>query len=423
MSPIAPGDRPHIAPTPDTAVYVARQPILDRQGRTFGYELLYRAAATATSCTAAGDAEAARVFSDAVLAHGLERLTQGHAAFINLTAPLLCSDAATLLPASATVLELREDIVVNQPVLDACQRLHELGYRLALDDFDERSDAVQLLPYATFVKIDVLATSKERQAAIIKQLAPRRIQLVAEKVETADGAAEAMALGYHHFQGYYFCRPATVTTRSLPASRLACLKLLAMLNRPDLSVSTLEDIVKRDPSMCYRVLRSANSAALGARSEIRSVRQALVMIGLARIQKWASVWVLAGVNAASASETVAVAVIRARCCELIGQALSREAGADFFLLGLCSLLDALLGQPLPLALEGLPLSSGVRDALLGGSNLARRVLDAVIAYERGSWDEVTESARGLGLPPTIFSAAYTDALGWADELSRTAKAA
>jgi EAL and modified HD-GYP domain-containing signal transduction protein len=399
--------------------YVARQPILNAGGKVFGYELLYRAAAADASCQEAHDVAAARVLNDAVLTLGLETLTGGRRAFINLTRHLLLSDFATLLPPSAVVLEVLENVVVDAEVLDACQRLRGLGYSLALDDFTCGTGAEALLPHARYVKVDVLSTSPaERQR--IRTLVPQGVMMVAEKVESAAMFSELRA-DYQLFQGYYFCRPTTFAAGALTARHMAYSRLLAALSGPDVTVAAVEELIKHEASLAFRVLRCINSAAYGIRREIRSIRQALVLLGLDQVRKWALVWGLAGLNMGSTPELVTVAILRARSCELVGQSLmTKDDAAEFFLLGLCSLLDAMLGRPMAEVVEDLPLSDHVRSALLGDQNLARFVLDAIVAYERGEWDRATELAHRAGTGPERLRSAYGDALRWARELSHTA---
>ena len=405
------------------AVCVARQPILDHVGRVYGYELLYRARADAIACTTTGDLAGARVLSDAVLTLGLDALTRGRPAFVNFTRGLLLGDAGTLLPPTSMVIEVREDVAIDADVVDACRHLHALGFALALDDFVPGSDAEALMPFVKFVKVDVLQTPADDRATLAARLLPLGVRLIAEKVETAEIAAEARAVGYRLFQGYYFCRPTTFAATPMPARRLAYLGLLGALNHEDLSVDALEDLVKHDVSLSYRVLRSINSWHYGLRHEVTSIRHALVLLGLDQIRKWASVWALAGLNSSGTQETVIVALLRARCCELLGHHLvGSEEGASFFLLGLCSLLDVILGRPLTDALADMPLPVAINDALLGTPNQARDVLDAVVAYEQGQWGEAAVAMDRLQLSVAILPDIYADALRWARELSKTVKA-
>src|SRR5262249_31150597 len=224
-------------------VCVARQPILDLAGRVYGYELLYRNSSDATSCTADGDIAGARVLSDAVLALGLDVLTNGRLAFINFTRSLLVNGAGTLLPPTSMVIEVREDVEVDAEVIDACKSLHARGFALALDDFVPGSPAEELIPFVGFVKVDVLLIPGPERKKLAQRLVPRGIRMIAEKVETAEVVEESRAQGYRLFQGYYFCRPKTFAASAMPGRHLAYLGLLGALNREDLGVDELEDLV------------------------------------------------------------------------------------------------------------------------------------------------------------------------------------
>jgi len=402
--------------------YVARQPILDASGQVFGYELLYRAAADATSCQDPRELAAARVLNDAVLTLGLDTLTGGRRAFINVTRQMLLDDLVTVLSPETIVVEILENVGCDEEVLTACKRLRERGYAIALDDFTFETSGA-LLPFARYVKVDVLSTPVEERREIEKAV-KTGTKLVAEKVETAESFDEARGLGYHLFQGYYFCRPTTFSGGALSARRLAYARLLAALNKTNVSVNSIEDLIKHDASLTYRVLRCINSAAFGIRREIQSIRQALVLLGLDQVRKWASVWALAGLNGGASSELVTMAILRARSCELVATKVrGADDASEYFLLGLCSLLEAMLGQPMATAVVELPLSDHVRGALLGEENAARSILDAVIAHERGEWDNAIRITRSLSVPDDTLPVAYADSLKWARELSQNAAAA
>lgn len=401
------------------AVSVARQPILDQTAQIFGYELLYRAEPGEANDSLTG----ARVLTDALLGVGLDALTCGLKAFVSLTHHLLVDGAGSLLPPESTVLEIRGDIPVTDEVVETCQRLHESGYALALDNFRAGAPVEVVLPFVQYVKVDVQRTTPAEMRMTAFRLRTRNLKLIAESVETADAANMARALGYHYFQGYYFCRPTTFATSPLPARRLAYMNLLTALNRPDLSLDEVENLVKHDLSLSYRVLRSVNSAAAGARQEVTSIRRALLLLGVAQIRRWASVWSMAGLSDGGTSETVATALVRARCCELAGERLRDPDAGSYFLLGLCSLLDVILQRPMKDTLADMPLPESIRAALLGGTNRARDVLDMMIAHEQGAWDKAAEAAARVGLDDDMLPTMYGDSLRWARELSRHAEAA
>jgi c-di-GMP-related signal transduction protein len=399
-------------------VHVARQPILEANGQVFGYELLYRAAQTDTSCTAEGDLASARVLTDAVLEVGLDTLTGGRPAFLNLTKPLITSQVARLLPHAAAVYELREDVEVDESVVEACRDLHARGYRLALDDFVVGSAAEQLMPYVSFVKIDVQLTEMPLVLELPKRYKQNRVAMVAEKVETREVFDATRQAGYTLFQGYYFCRPIIRTGTTLPAKHAAYMRLLSQINRPDLTVRELEELIKQDASLSLKVLRCVNSAALPLRREVRSIHDAIVLLGIGPIRQWASVWCLAGLNTGGSPELATLALLRARSCELAAGNLGVDT-SEPFLVGLCSMLDSMLGRPMSEALEHLPLSPTAKRTLLGEPSPMRAILDAILAQEMGAWDAVGASAASAGLTHDALSKAYVGALRWARALTRT----
>lgn len=398
-------------------LYVARQPILDPAGAVFGYELLYRDGGGEDS-DGRHDLAGARVLTDAVVNLGLETVTGGKPAFLNLTRPLLLRLAA-LLPPQAAVFELQRDIPVDDETFEVCRQLHAAGYALGLDGFTAGSDAAALLPFVKFVKVDTAATGPFEQGAIARELSGSAIRLIADNVATAEGFTAAKAVGYHLFQGQYFSKPTVCQRAAVPGRHLAYLQLLAALNKPDLSLNEIEDLVKHDVSLSYRVLRCINSAAFGVRREVQSIRQALLLMGLAPIRSWASVWCVAGLNTGGVSELVTTALIRGRCCELLAERQAREdSSSEMFLVGVCSLLDVMLGQPMEEAIRELPLSPSARGALLGEQNAERTLLDAVTAYEQGEWDLATGAADRVGLAGEDLAEAYTGSLRWARDLAQ-----
>ncbi|MFN8644379.1 MAG: EAL domain-containing protein [Candidatus Binatia bacterium] len=291
-------------------VHVARQPILDARQQVFGYELLYRAAAQDTAAPTIDASISARVIGDALLGIGFETLTDGRRAFINLDGRTLLADASGLLDPDQVVLEVLESVEVTPEVIAMCESLRSRGYAIALDDFVPGSPAEALVKYARFVKLDVLALTGDTLTATTRRLLQAGVSVVAEKVETAEAFERARAAGCSLFQGYYFCRPVTFSGRALPANHVTQMRLVAALNQPSVSLGTIEDLLKHDASLSYRVLRSVNSAGFGLRREIHSIREALLLLGLDQVRKWSSIWALAGLNRAVG---LAMTVIRARC--------------------------------------------------------------------------------------------------------------
>jgi EAL and modified HD-GYP domain-containing signal transduction protein len=395
-------------------VHVARQGILDARGHVIGYELLYRGRPHDPVGNADGDFAGARLLADAVLDLRLDTITDGRTAFINLTRSLLLTGAATLLRPEVAVFELGGDIAVDSDVIEACHSLSSSGFRLALDDFTPGSPAESLLSFASFVKVDVTTLTKPEVVTLAKRLADRGLPLVAQRVETHETFDWAREAGCTLFQGRYICEPQGYSGGTI-GNQAAHLRLLSALNQPRITMDELEELVKQDAILSLRVLQCINSAAFAIRREVRSIREALVFLGMGPIRKWASVWCLAKLNVGTTSELATMAMLRARACELLAADLDDVDSNEMFLVGLCSLMDAMVGRPMRDALGELPLTEEARKALLGERNSLRSVLDAVMAYESGSWEEALTSE--FVTDELILPRAYSSALTWARELS------
>lgn len=396
------------------SVFVARQPILDRQQRLFAYELLCRASIDAESCLTPHDQASARVITNAVTAIGLDVLTKGHPAFINVTRRLLLDGVVSAIPPECVVVELLEDIEADAEVVAACRELKQAGYAIALDDFLLNERTADLVPLADYIKVDFLASDRPMRDAVARLQTNGRPALLAEKIETAEAFEAAIDEGYAYFQGFFLGRPATKGARSAPAINHAALKLMAAVNDPRLSISQLENLLKHDAALCYRLLRAVNSARFSLRTRVYSVRDALILLGRDTVRHWVSVLVLADLRGQASEEMVTWASVRARFCELTSaHAADRHQFDESFLLGMCSVLDSLLGCSMSDLLAQLPLSDGSKAALLGQDNANRQLLDCIVTYERGEWTRCFALASGLGIDPAVLPQLYAEALRWA----------
>jgi c-di-GMP-related signal transduction protein len=398
-------------------VHIARQAILDARGHVVGYELLCRGRVREVPGTADGEIAAATLLTGAVLDLRLDAVTDGRTAFVNITRSMLINGVATLLKPSLAVFELRDDVVIDAEVIDACRTLSECGYRIALDAFTPGAANEVLLPYVSHVKIDARVVSREAVTELVRRLAPQGVSLVAQHVETRAVFEWTRDAGCDLFQGRYFRTPEMRSGSVVPARHALNLRLLSALNQPSLTMDHLESLIKQDAGLSLRVLQCINSAAFPIRREVHSIGDALVLLGLGPIRKWASVWCLAKLNVGATSEIATMALLRARACELLGEDATDAEPGELFLVGLCSLLDVILGRPMAEALAELPLSDNARRALLGEHNPLRAVLDAVVAYEDGGWEQAVANAETIGAPEADLQQAYSNAITWAHEIS------
>ncbi|HMC62260.1 MAG TPA: EAL domain-containing protein, partial [Candidatus Solibacter sp.] len=265
--------------------YVARQPIVDREEKIFGYELLFRSSMENIFRCDDPDAASRRTL-DSSLLMGLEVLCDGTRAFLNCTRDTLVKGLITLPPSITTVVEILESVPVDAEVIAACQHLKESGFMIALDDFIENDPREPLAEMADIIKVDLTLTTPPQRAALIKRHGPWRCRMLAEKVETREEFVAARDLGFLYFQGYFFRRPEILTARDVPANRLNYVRMLQAVSRQELDVPELERLIKGEASLCYRLLRYLNSSAFGFKNEIHSVRHALSILGDKEVRRW-----------------------------------------------------------------------------------------------------------------------------------------
>jgi EAL and modified HD-GYP domain-containing signal transduction protein len=395
--------------------YVARQPIFDRDEKVFGYELLFRDDMENVFHEVDPDM-ASRSTLDSSLLVGLDVLCDGRRAFLNCTRDTLIGGLVTLLPSHSTVIEVLESVPVDAGVVNACQRLKEAGYLIALDDFVSDDSREPLAEMADILKVDLKLTTTEQRAALIKKYGPWRCRMLAEKVENQAEFVAAKEQGFVYFQGYFLRRPEMMTTHDVPANSLNYIRMLQAVSRADLDVPELERLIKTEASICYRLLRYMNSAKFGFKSEIHSVRHALAILGDREVRRWVRLIATVGAAQDKSSDLVLCALVRARFGELLAP-LVRHGESDLFLLGLLSMLEVILEMPMPQILEKIPLDAETKAVLRGEPSVLRPIYQLMLAHESGEWEASRSICDSLHIDADTVAASYWQAQQWARDVS------
>lgn len=400
-------------------VFIARQPIFNRQKQVFGYELLFRSSWENYFNHPNLDLAASRLIGDSTLLFGIDTLTANKRAFVNITRDSLLSGYAALLPKKTVVLEILETVEPDAEVTAACRKLKNEGFTLALDDFVYRDTYTDLLDVVDLIKVDWRLSGPSERHFIAELCKKRDKMALAEKIETEAEYQEALNLGYHFFQGYFFSRPVVLTKRGLTGNKFTHMRVLKEIHRKGMDYRELESIIKTDVGLSYKLLRYINSAYFGLRGEVRGIRHALVLIGEEEIKKWATLLSLSTMGEEKPPELVHNASVRARLCELLAEKVDmKRRSADFFLVGLFSMIDAIMDATLDEVLAEVPIAKELKDALLDSNNASpyRQVLDIATAYDFGDWDIISQRCKSLNLKEGIVSKSYLEAVDWARKL-------
>ena len=394
-------------------VFVARQPIYDSAMAIVAYELLYRRSPARADASDPGQATL-EVIANAALEIGLDRLAGGLPIHVNFPRELLASVPNLPWRAEAVVIEILEDVRADPAVIEGIKTLRGRGHRIALDDYSPGSSDPKLLDVADIVKLEVSHPLGHPPAGefarTVTEVKGRGLKLIAENVATLEQFEQCIALGFHGFQGDFLQHPQTFRAKRVPSSRLATLRLIASLQNEDYSLDEVEQLLSQNVAMSYHVLRCINSSYYNLPRKVDSIRQAIVILGLENLRQLCTLLSLQGFDDRPPSLFLH-ALTRARMCEQLGRLAGAGDSGSFFMTGLFSLLNALVGMPTEKIVQELPLAPAIIRALVSGEGALGEALQCTRAYERAAWSHVAYGA----LPAHVIRAAYIDALFWAEQ--------
>jgi len=395
-------------------IFIGRQPILDSDRRTFGYELLYRNGPNTAMLSESPDDATRCVMERALLQWGMEKIIGNRFGLINASASLVVSGLHRAMPPEGIIFEICESTPFDGPTFDALVRARYDGYHFALDNVTRLSDLVgsRLLPHASIVKIELRNTIEEeipRLIEVARERAPG-VLVAAEKVETAEDFARCLAFGFDLFQGYFFAEPEVLKRPARPANIASAMALLAEMQRTDIDIDRVEELVGSDPSLTFRLLAIANSSAFGLDRRVDSLRHTIILLGLGQVRRMAALIALSTAPGAS-EELITLGATRAR---MISSLVSGGAASSIgFTVGLLSVTDAIYHTPMPELVSELPISAEIASALVDSHGELGRALDIVRACELG--DVARLAALDAGSLEHLRHM-YAEAVEWADDL-------
>ncbi len=418
------GTKPQAAPVQKATPCIARQPILTADERVVGYELFFRESREDRRFTTDADSATAAAIETLSLV-GLGVLCDGCTAFINCTQHGLLTDAFALLPVGDIVIEIQESVAANDAVVKACQLLKQRGYSFALDNFVPGDRREPLVPYADYIKVDITRVPPAQCTALVGRYASQTCCMLAHKVETREHFLTAAKIGFTRFQGYFFRHPENLQVRHIPANQGTNLRLLSAVSKSQVDLAEVEALIKHEPALCYQLLRHLNSPLLGLSSPVMSVRNALTLLGEKESVRWIRMATTLGMAQDKPSDLVLASLVRARFCELVAPRVD-HGNADLFLLGMLSLIDAILAVPIGIVVKELCLDPSIKAQLLaaktGKKTILSPIYDLMLAREAGDWGLVTQLGKQLNLSLSFVAETSNAAMKWAHEVTSAAAA-
>lgn len=400
---------------------IGRQPILDRAGSVFGYELLFRSARDRGADHSDPSFATASVILGALSGIGLGEVLGGHRGFINVGRDLLFSDSLEILPRDQVVLELLETIEPTHAVIQRCKLLKAAGFALALDDHLHDVAFEPLYRIVDHVKVDLLLGKKGAVEETVERLRPYPLALLAEKVETSQQFKECLDLGFQYFQGYHFARPAVLERRRIDEGGATLLRLLQLLG-DDADVREIELAFRESPGLTYKLLILVNSVSFGSRERLRSVRQAITMLGRAQMRRWLQLSLFAQDERRGLDDPlVDMAAVRATFMEHLAPlhpelAQASDAGEQAFMTGILSLLDRIFDVKMPELVARLNLSENASAALAAREGPLGQLLGVAEKLEELAVEDAGTLLAAAGIAREEAFSALRHAYAWKSSL-------
>jgi EAL and modified HD-GYP domain-containing signal transduction protein len=409
--------------TAATHFFLGRQPILDRRGDIHAYELLFRSSSTNAAHIIDDHHATIQVITRAFGELGIQAVVGDALGFVNLDTQLLTCESVDALPSERIVLEILESTHFTPEAIDCCRQLHAKGYRLALDDITALDPAHhEVLPYVSYVKVDLQGMPDESLRKLVAQLKPLDISLLAEKVETHRQHELCAELGFDYFQGYYFAHPEVLSGKHVNPAQHQMLRVVQLLQN-DADTRRIEAVFKEDTKLTYNLLRLVNSVAMGMRTRINSVQHAMTLLGRKQLQRWLSLLLFAHRDGPRFPDPLAVmAACRGRFMELLAMENGdgREFAEQAFMTGMMSLLEAVLEIPMARIAEELNLAQPIRAALIereGRLGALLRLMECIECYDTAC---LNTQLAGLQLTLDQLTAAEIAAMAWANNIGKEA---
>ncbi len=402
-------------------VFVARQPIFNMYEQIVGYELLYRNKLENRFPHVNSDNATVDVLVNTFLSIGIDEVAQGKPAFVNFTGNLLMSSVFDYIEPTKVIVEILEDVKITAEVVKRIKELKLRGFKMALDDFilsEDLAEHEEVFNYIDYIKIDFLQTPLLQRMQIENEIKAKypHINFLAEKVETRNQYDVAKHSGYVLFQGYFFEQPQVLSTTDVPPNVIQYLQILSLLREEEPDISVLAENIERDIALTYKLLQLINQSDKRTKLKVRSIKQAVLLLGLTELRKW--MYLLAMREARLDNENdrkkeiMVSSLFRAKICEKFAHYKYEDNHAEYFLIGLFSLIDAILERPLSKILQQLPFTEQIIETISGIDTHMTPYLNLSIALNKAQWSKVEKLADELKIPYDIVMQYYEEVNEW-----------
>jgi EAL and modified HD-GYP domain-containing signal transduction protein len=400
--------------------FIARQPILDRDKKVFAYELFFRDGKNNCYPSVERDTTTSKLIAKNYQTLNLDDISCSKKSFINFQPETLMNGLPASLDPENVVVELLADRSGDSSLLDMCKHVKKMGFKIALEDSSLEPRWNEYLPFIDLLKVNTNTENLDFLTKNVNRFIDANVQLIADKVDTQNSFNTFRDMGFDYFQGYFFARPESVSNKNLPTSKLTLVELMGASSSESFDVESINNVIEHDVGLSYMLLRFINNPTINKRYKITSLRHALNYMGEVEIKKFIALLALANLSDDKPLELLHLSLVRAKFCDLLGA--EKNIGSNpptAFLVGLFSMLDALLDQQMEHLIEKLPLVDEVKEALCGGQNDLSMFLMLAKAFESGNWLKVIRISKILNIDQKLLHSLFNEAILWGNGVRKS----
>ncbi len=385
--------------------YIVRQALVDGSQNTFGYEIIYTDNDLRRDFT--DDSTAANAIENFLSSMDSEKFLDGKVAFLTFTRNLLEKNIPKMFTTNKLVIQIEDSLITNPISQNLITKFKQNGYKIAVVDFEFAPRFFGILDIVDYIKVNFSKNdpSIENIVKIGKSFGKK---VIAYNVETQEQYNKAKEWGCTYFQGTFVSEkmPSTIKTVNHIQSNFFMLMIAVTKDEPD--IDEIESIISRDVSLTYSLLKLVNSAYFALRNRARSVKQALVILGLGQLKQWIYLLSFKQDDGSVPDELIKVSFLRATfASELVGFATDMPISrSEAYLMGMFSTLGKLMQIPLEEALAPLPVGDEIKKALLNQEGRVGTLYKLILAYEKADWKIMSAAAAELNIPQSMIAQKY-----------------
>lgn len=378
--------------------YIVRQPILDHERKVSAYEILYRQ--DESSMYNQRDSRVANAIEEFFMELDNTNFLGDKEAFLTFTPNLLMKNIPRIFSEQKLVIQIEDSVIIHPLAQKIIYRYKKQGYRIALLGFEFSPRYFGILDVIDVIKIDFTDPYKSSVPNVINIARSMHKKVCAYNVNTPEAYDKAKEYSCDYVQGNSVANMMKTKTHRMDHLQSNFFHLVIAITKDEPDLDEIAKIISLDVTLAFSLMKMVNSAYFALSNRVKSVKQALTILGLGQLKQWVYLLSFTGDNDGVSEELIRVSFLRANLCQELS-ALSPDFPAsrsETYLLGMFSTLDTLMEVPLEVVLNELPISDAVKNGLIRKEGACGDLYEMVLCYEKADWHGVTVRSEKLGIP-------------------------